>query len=64
MREVEVTLESLLVQKRQVPYNVTSDPIGGVGTTAHDMSIDRDIKEVSRQYALEEEMLLSASYPR
>jgi serine/threonine protein kinase len=64
MREVEVTLESLLVQKRQVPYNVTSDPIGGVGTTSQDMSIDRDIKEVSRQYTLEEEMLLSASYPR
>ena len=29
MREVEVTLESLLAQKRLVPNNVTSDPTGG-----------------------------------
>jgi hypothetical protein len=57
MREVEMTLESLLVKKRQVPYNHCE-------TTFHYMSPDEGTKEASRQYTMEEEMLLSASYPR
>ena len=61
MREVEMALESLLVKKRQVLYNGTPTRNEGGETIAHYMSTD---DQASRQYTMEEEMLLSASYPR
>ncbi|KAG2605647.1 hypothetical protein PVAP13_4NG084400 [Panicum virgatum] len=61
MREVEMALESLLVKKRQVLYNGTPTRNEGDETIAHYMSTD---DPASRQYTMEEEMLLSASYPR
>ncbi|CAL4979417.1 unnamed protein product [Urochloa decumbens] len=64
MREVEMALESLLVKKRHVPYNGTLTRNEGDETTAHYMSTNQDIEQASRQYTMEEEMLLSASYPR
>ena len=64
MREVEMTIESLLVKKRQVQYNGTPMRTGGDEATTHYMAIGRDCSEASRQYTMEEEILLSASYPR
>ncbi|CAL5013318.1 unnamed protein product [Urochloa decumbens] len=64
MREVEMTLENLLVKKRQVPCHGTPTRNDGDQTMAHYMGTDRDSKDASRQYTMEEEMLLSASYPR
>jgi serine/threonine protein kinase len=64
MREVEMTLGSLLLKKRQVQYNRTPMRNGGDEATAHYMAIGRDCKETSRQYTMEEEIWLSASYPR
>jgi len=64
MREVEMTIESLLVKKRQVQYNGTPMRTGGDEATTHYMGIGRDCSEASRQCTLEEEILLSASYPR
>ena len=63
MREVEMTLESVLVKKRQVPFNGTRQTNSGE-TAGPYMSTDRGTKEASRQYTMEEEMLLSASFPR
>jgi len=64
MREVEMTIESLLVKKRQVQYNGTPMRTGGDEATTHYMAIGRDCSEASRQCTMEEEILLSASYPR
>ncbi|CAN6373135.1 unnamed protein product [Urochloa humidicola] len=64
MREVETTLESLLVKKRHVLYFGRPMRNGGDGTTAHYMTTNHDTEQASRQYTMEEEMLLSASYPR
>jgi hypothetical protein len=64
MREVEMTLGILLLKKRQVQYNRTPMRNGGDEATAHYMAIVRDCKEASRQYTMEEEIWLSASYPR
>ncbi|CAL4982989.1 unnamed protein product [Urochloa decumbens] len=64
MREVEMALESLLVKKIQVTYHGTLTTNGGDETTAHYMSTNQDTEQASRQYTMEEEMLLSASYPR
>ncbi|CAL5005663.1 unnamed protein product [Urochloa decumbens] len=64
MREVEMTLENLLIKKSQVPYNGTQTRNDGDQTTAHYMPTNRNTKEASRQHTMEEEMLLSASYPR
>jgi len=61
MREVERALESLLVKKRQVPYKGTPTRNEEDETIAHYMSTN---DQASRQYTMEEEMLLSASYPR
>ncbi|XP_039845544.1 wall-associated receptor kinase 2-like [Panicum virgatum] len=61
MREVEMALESLLVKKRQVPYKGTPTRNEEDETIAHYMSTN---DQASRQYTMEEEMLLSASYPR
>jgi len=64
IREVEMALESLLVnKKRQVQYNGTRQTNSGE-TAGPYMSTDRGTKEASRQYTMEEEMLLSASFPR
>ncbi|XP_066330814.1 wall-associated receptor kinase 2-like isoform X2 [Miscanthus floridulus] len=65
MREVEMTLESLLVnKKRQVQYNGAPMRNGGDEGTTHYMASGRDCNEASRQYTMEEEIWLSASYPR
>ncbi|XP_021321421.1 wall-associated receptor kinase 2 [Sorghum bicolor] len=65
MREVEMTLESLLVnKKRLVQYNGTPMSNCGDEATTHYMAIGRDCNEASRQYTMEEEIWLSASYPR
>jgi len=61
MREVEMTLENMLVKQRQVPWNGTPTRNDVDQSTAHYMRTNRD---ASRQYTMEEEMLLSASYPR
>ncbi|CAD6264588.1 unnamed protein product [Miscanthus lutarioriparius] len=63
MREVEMALECLLVKKRQVQYNGTRQTNSGEIAGPY-MSTDRGTKEASRQYTMEEEMLLSASFPR
>ena len=64
MREVEMTLESLLLNKWQVPFNITPMKNYGDKTTARYVSTKQHTSEASRQYTMEEEMLLSASYPR
>jgi len=60
MREVEMTLENLLVKKKQVSWNTTSRKYGDDETTAHWMSSEQVSTEASRQYTIEEETLLSA----
>jgi serine/threonine protein kinase len=65
MREVEMALESLHVnKKRQVQYNGTPMRNGGDEATTHYVATGRDCNEASRQYTMEEEIWLSASYPR
>ncbi|XP_062192234.1 wall-associated receptor kinase 5-like isoform X2 [Phragmites australis] len=64
MRGAEMTLENLLIKKRHVPCNTTPRRNGDGEIVAHYMSIERATKEASRQYTMEEEILLSASYPR
>jgi hypothetical protein len=65
MREVEMALESLQVnKKRQVQYNETPMRNGGDEATTHYTATGRDCNEASRQYTMEEEIWLSASYPR
>ena len=65
IREVEMALESLLVnKKRQVQYNRTPMRSGGDEVASHYLATGRDCKEASRQYTMEEEIWLSPSYPR
>ncbi|CAL4979408.1 unnamed protein product [Urochloa decumbens] len=64
MREVEMALETLLVKKRQLRCNETLMRNGGGETTSHYMSANQDTEQASRQYIMEEEILLSGSYPR
>jgi len=65
MREVEMTLENLSVTRKQVHHNTTSSrKYEKDQTPAHYMSPGGLAAETSRQYTMEEEMLLSASYPR
>ncbi|CAO2173288.1 unnamed protein product [Urochloa humidicola] len=64
MREVKMTLENLLIKKSQVPCNGTQTRNDGNQTTAPYMPTNKNSEEASRQYTMEEEMLLSASYPR
>jgi len=80
MREVETMLESILVKKKQVPSIATARRQHDEEDRAqvHYMSIelvtntvggqytmqDMNSREASRQYTMEEEILLSASYPR
>ncbi|CAL5013440.1 unnamed protein product [Urochloa decumbens] len=61
MREVEMALENLLVKKT---YNGKRTRDDGSQTKAHYTTADRRTKEASRQYTMEEEMQLSASYGR
>ncbi|CAO2173289.1 unnamed protein product [Urochloa humidicola] len=61
MREVEMTLENLLVKKTQ---NTTPTIYDGDRNTTHYMPTGRDTKEASRYYSMEEEMMLSVRYPR
>jgi serine/threonine protein kinase len=62
MREVEMTLQTFLVKRRQVANTQRSHDADN--TMAQYMSIGRANNEASRQYTMEEEMLLSASFPR
>ena len=62
MREVEMTLQIFLVKRRQVANTQRSHDADN--TMAQYMSIGRANNEASRQYTMEEEMLLSASFPR
>ncbi|CAO2191968.1 unnamed protein product [Urochloa humidicola] len=64
MREVEMNLENLLIKRSRVPCNETQTRNDGDQTMAHYMPTNGNSEEVSRQYTMEEEMLLSASYPR
>lgn len=63
MREAEMTLENLRV-KRQTTRNTTPRRYDGDDIVTHCMSIEGVTKEASRQYTMEEEILLSARYPR
>jgi hypothetical protein len=62
MREVEMTLQNFLVKRRQVAN--TQRIHDANNTMAHYMSTERANNEASRQYTMEEEMLLSSSFPR
>ncbi|CAO2184152.1 unnamed protein product [Urochloa humidicola] len=59
MREVEMTLESLLVKKKWVPRSTTSRNYGDGEIVAQWMSSEQVSIEGSRQYTMEEETLLS-----
>ncbi|TVU05255.1 hypothetical protein EJB05_48413, partial [Eragrostis curvula] len=61
MREVEMELENLLVKKKQVSCDTTTRY---ENENVAYKPIERVTKESSRQYTMEEEILLSASYPR
>jgi serine/threonine protein kinase len=66
MREVEMTLENILIRKKQDPCIIIPNRYEKDETTSVDiMSVERvTTDEVSRQYTMEEEILLSGSYPR
>jgi hypothetical protein len=65
MREVEMTLEILFFRKKQVPFIKTSwSRYGPNPTKDHNKSIELVTNEASRQYTMEKEILLSATYPR
>jgi serine/threonine protein kinase len=64
MREVEMTLENLLAKKQHVPC-IMAPRTNEDETLVHFMPTERITNyEASRQYTMEEEILLSASYPR
>jgi len=62
MREVEMALEILLSKKQIPPCNTTPRPTEDE-TIIQDMP-ERITNEASRQYSMEEEIILSASYAR
>jgi serine/threonine protein kinase len=64
MRHVEMTLENLLAKRKHVPCNTTQRRYDDDGTVAHYMCIEQATKESSRQYTMEEEIMLSSRYPR
>ncbi|KAL6661702.1 hypothetical protein ACP70R_001086 [Stipagrostis hirtigluma subsp. patula] len=65
MREVEMTLEKLRAAKKNVSHNATSRRKYYIDhTTAHRMPFEGPNVQTSRQYTMEEEILLSATYPR
>jgi hypothetical protein len=59
MREVEMTLENLLVKKKHVPWDTTLRILGEKESMAHWMSNEQVSTDTSRQYTTEEETLLS-----
>jgi hypothetical protein len=63
MREVEMALQNLRATQTHARRDTTSrrneDQI-----VAHNISTETVTKEGSRQYSMEQENLLSASYPR
>ncbi|PUZ52081.1 hypothetical protein GQ55_6G241700 [Panicum hallii var. hallii] len=61
MREVEMTLENLRGTKKQIHHNMTSRK---KYEKDHYMSSRELTLDTSRQYTMEEEILLSARYPR
>ncbi|KAJ1267227.1 hypothetical protein BS78_07G040500 [Paspalum vaginatum] len=63
MREVEITLENLLARKQHVPC-IISPRSNEDETLAQYMPTERITNEASRQHTMEEEIMLSASYPR
>ncbi|TVU05296.1 hypothetical protein EJB05_48454, partial [Eragrostis curvula] len=65
MREIEMTLENLKIAKKHVYHDTTSGRECNRGQTVTQyLSCDGVTVETSRQYSIEEEMLLSARYPR
>jgi hypothetical protein len=61
MREVEMTLENLRGTKKQIHHNMTSRK---KYEKDHYMSSRELTLDTSRQHTMEEEILLSARYPR
>ncbi|BAT06118.1 Os08g0501200, partial [Oryza sativa Japonica Group] len=65
MRDVEMTLENLRVKKKLASHSVKSSRCNASEITKHYMLVTgQGSKEMSRQYSMEEEMLLSERYPR
>ncbi|CAL5001256.1 unnamed protein product [Urochloa decumbens] len=64
MREVELKLENLVVKKKLVPCMTTPNRNDEDEAQVQYMSIEPVTNEASRQYTMEEEILLSACYPR
>jgi serine/threonine protein kinase len=64
MREVEMTLENLRYIKKDAHHNTATRRYVNDQTDAPYMSTEGSNVEASRQYTMEEEILLSARYPR
>jgi len=64
MREVEMKLENLSAKQKLVPGITTTRRNDEDEAQVQYMSIEPVTNESSRQYTMEEEILLSASYPR
>uniref|UniRef100_K3YGG6 Protein kinase domain-containing protein n=1 Tax=Setaria italica TaxID=4555 RepID=K3YGG6_SETIT len=64
MREVEMELENLVVKKKLVPSITTPGRNDKDEDQVQYMSVQPATNESSKQYTTEEEILLSASYPR
>lgn len=64
MREVEMALQNLRGIEKHVHNNTTSKNKYEKGKTSHCLPFGGLAIETSRQYTMEEEMLLSARYPR
>ena len=60
MREVEMTLENLRISKKHTRQNIATEN----QTVAPYISFEGFTMEASRQYTMEEEILLSGTYPR
>jgi serine/threonine protein kinase len=64
MREVEMTLENLRITNKHTRQNIATERDETDQTTAPYISFEGFTMEASRQYTMEEEILLSATYPR
>uniref|UniRef100_A0A0E0EN40 Protein kinase domain-containing protein n=1 Tax=Oryza meridionalis TaxID=40149 RepID=A0A0E0EN40_9ORYZ len=65
MRDVEMTLENLRVKKKLASHSVKSSRYNASEITEHYMlATGQGSKEMSKEYSMEEEMLLSERYPR
>ncbi|KAL6654990.1 hypothetical protein ACP70R_005816 [Stipagrostis hirtigluma subsp. patula] len=65
MRQVEMTLEAFHAPKQHVLDDVlVEETDGNNASSSHLQTRRRNIVEVSRQYSLEEEFMISARYPR